>query len=167
MRNDEVNNPLRVIQESDAAACPCPEGVSEGTVDLTGLFSESVSASGSFDLGDLRLDYIGRLLEALPIPIFLVDPTCHIVFANKGCRRVNPYFESHPAKKFSSVFPDPTSGAKADLLIEQVLSHRMPLISDGVLGTESLQFYGRMHLRSIRTHKRRFVLVMIEEIGLK
>jgi hypothetical protein len=137
-------------------------GLTEGTIDLTGMFSEGVSASGSFDLTAFRLKTTVKLLEAFPIPTFLVNAESEIVFANQACRRIDPSYQM--AKYFPDLFLDSEAKERAASLIKDILSHRMPLMSEGILGTAGHTFRGRMHLRSVRMQRQRFALIMIEEI---
>ena len=49
-----------------------PASLSEETIDLSALFTDDVSSSGSFDLRRSRLSPFEKLLQAIPIPTLLV-----------------------------------------------------------------------------------------------
>lgn len=162
MKQDEATKLCKGAANERSDDCSGTGGLTEGTIDLTGMFSEGVSESGSFDLTEFRLKTTVKLLEAFPIPTFLVNAESEIIFANQACRRIDP---SHQiGKHFPDLFPDVEAKERAASLVKDVLSHRMPLVSEGVLGTAGHTFCGRMHLRSVRMQRQRFALVMIEEI---
>ncbi len=59
------------------------------TIDLKSLFSPDLSASGVYDLRKHRRYGTGKLLEAIPIPIMLIDKWFFVAFANKAFGKIS------------------------------------------------------------------------------
>ncbi len=60
------------------------------TIDVTSLFSKELSDTGSFDIrGDIWKTTFGQVLQALPIPAFLIDQDCNLLFANQACSKIS------------------------------------------------------------------------------
>ncbi len=135
------------------------------TIDLTSMFTQDVSTSGSFDLRGFRVSTVGKLLDAIPIPALLVDDSCAIVFANQACKKVTAHHDRLPGTSFSSLFLDSGAGAQADASIEKVFTHKIPLVFEGILGSEKTKLQGRLHLRPIRMGGQKSVMVIIEDVG--
>ena len=54
-------------------------------IELANLFNVDITSSGSFDVrGDLSATSFGKLLQAIPIPVLLIDQSQDIVAANKA-----------------------------------------------------------------------------------
>jgi nitrogen-specific signal transduction histidine kinase len=138
----------------------------EETIDIGGLFAEGMSLSGSFDLRGFRVSSFGKLLDAIPIPALLVDKAQFVIFANQACKKISANYQEIQGSRFGTLFPDAAIGTKAEEMVGRVFSHRLPLVSEGVLGVGKKRIWGRMHLRSIRIQKERSVLVIIEDITL-
>ncbi len=54
------------------------------TINLNSLFTSDVYSTASFDLSSLESTPLAKLLEALPIPAFLIDPWYTIALANQS-----------------------------------------------------------------------------------
>lgn len=141
-----------------------PRSLSEETIDLSALFTDDVSSSGSFDLRRSRLSPFETLLQAIPIPTLLVDESCKIAFANRACKRATGKPETIEGHRFSVLFPNRADGEQAEELIQKVFHNRIPLVAEGTLGTDQIRMLGRIHFRSVRIQKMRMMLVIIEDI---
>jgi PAS domain-containing protein len=139
--------------------------LSTETIDLTSLFADEVSPTGSFDLRQFRVTSFGRLLEAIPIPTLLVDEACQISFANRACNRAAGEPARIEGNRFSTLFPNHADGQRAEKLVERVFHDRIPLITEGTIGLDELRMHGRIHLRSLRIQRIRTILVIIEDIS--
>lgn len=141
-----------------------PEGLTEETIDLSAMFADDVSPSGSFDLRRSRLSSFEKLLQAIPIPALLVAESCTIVFANRACKRAAGEPGTIEGHRFSALFSNRTDGEQAEELIQKVFHNRIPLVAEGLLGADQVRMLGRIHFRSVRIQKKRVTLVIIEDI---
>ncbi len=139
-------------------------GLIEETIDLSAMFADDVSSSGSFDLRRFRLSPFEKLLQAIPIPTLLVDKSCVIVFANRPCNRAAGEPGAIDGHRFSVLFSNRADGQQAEDLIRKVFHDRIPLVAEGMLGTGDIRMLGRMHFRSVRIQKMRMMFVIIEDI---
>ena len=143
---------------------PEPAHLSQETVDLSGLFADTVSMSGSFDLRGFRVSSFGKLLDVIPIPAVLVERSHAIVFANQACKRIAEDRTVIVGSPFSALFPSKSASGKAHGLIDKVFGQRVPLLTEGIMGVEPRKIWGRIHFRSVRIRSERFVLVIVEDI---
>jgi len=150
---DETPRPLRVGYESTES------------IELKSLFTRDITTSGSFDVrGGIWATTFGKLIQALPIPAFLVDEHLHISASNQACGRFTPEHRKIQGKPFMSLFGGPGASKKAQTLLQQVFSDRKPRIGEGTLRMEDAMVWARMTFRSIRIMNERFVLVLIEDL---
>lgn len=140
------------------------EGHREPTIDLGGSFTTDVSVSGSFDLKRFRLSSVGKLLRAIPIPTLLVDEKGRIAFANNPCSRLLPKHVDAEGSDFAVLFSSSRDCENEGQLIEKVLAQRVPLVTERIVGHPADRMLGRIHLRAVRVHKVRYILVVIEDL---
>ena len=48
---------------------------------------------GSFYVNEVQTSSLGKLLQALPLPVLLIDKGYRIIFANQACERISPAYE--------------------------------------------------------------------------
>jgi hypothetical protein len=141
-----------------------PGDLTEETVDLSAMFADDVTSSGSFDLRRSRLSTFEKLLQAIPIPTLLVDKSCVIVFANRACKWAAGEPGAIEGHRFSVLFSNRADGQQAEELIRKAFHNRIPLVAAGMLGADDIRMLGRIHFRSVRIQKMRMMLVIIEDI---
>ena len=139
-------------------------GLTEATIDLSAMFEDGVSSSGSFDLRRSRLGSFERLLQAIPIPALLVDKSCVIVFANRACKWAAGEPGTIEGHLFSVLFSNRADGQQAEELLRKVFHERIPLVATGMLGADDIRTLGRIHFRPVRIQKMSMMLVIIEDI---
>lgn len=150
---DEAPRPLRVGYESTES------------IELKSLFTRDVTTSGSFDVrGGIWATTFGKVIQALPIPAFLVDDHLHVSASNQACGRFSPAHGKIQGRPFVSLLAGPQAAKKVQALLQQVFSDRMPRIGEGALRVEDAMVWARMTFRSIRIMNERFVLVLIEDL---
>jgi PAS domain-containing protein len=163
--SDSKTNSIVSSDEAHRLAEPFePASLSEETIDLSALFADDVSSSGSFDLRRSRVNPFEKLLQAIPIPTLLVDKSCTIMLANRACKRVTGEPQKIEGQHFSVLFPNRADGQRAEKLIQKVFHNRIPLVAEGIIGTDLIRMRGRIHLRSVRIQKTSMVLVIVEDI---
>jgi PAS domain S-box-containing protein len=151
--------------EDDAAAFDPLEGTQ--TIDLSSVFTEDVTTSGSFSFRGVARTWFGKLLRALPTPAILVDRSGHIVYLNEACGRISEEYQTVRGKLFSGLFQNPWVGQNAQALVEKVFSMRLRESIQGILEIGKGRMWGRLYLRSIRLGDVKSVLVLIEDLTLE
>ncbi len=137
------------------------------TIDLTSVFTEEVTTSGSFSFGGVRRTWFGKLLQALPIPALLVDHSYSIIFMNEACRRISDDYSSVRGRAFDTLFENPWVAIEARELLEKVFSQRLRESIEAVLRIGEDKIWGRLYMRSIRLGTSRSVLIMVEDLTLE
>jgi signal transduction histidine kinase len=134
------------------------------TIDLNDLFQPTMSDSGSFDVGTLKYDAFCRLLQAIPVPVLLIDRTFSVRFTNRALVTLGRNDSSLIDSPFSSLFFRPALAEEALSAARFVFTRRKPQIVQGMLTICGTSIWGRVHLRSIRIGASKFVLVLIENL---
>ncbi len=134
------------------------------SVDLTQWFSTGLTATGSFDLGIVAATQFGKLLDALPIPILMIDGSYMVVFANQACAKISPNYARIQGVPFTTLVPRSRNAEKAQWLLRKVFATRKPQVADGILELEAKKIWGRLHFSAIRIGRERYVLLLIEDL---
>lgn len=142
------------------------EGATD-TIDLDNLYVKELSSSGSFDLRGVGTTSLGKLLRALPIPALLVERSHGVVFANEAAGEAGAEGARLEHLDFSSLFPRGEPAARAHALIEKGFTERKRIITEVDIRLGSRRITGRMHLRSLRLGKQRYMLVLVEDLTLE
>jgi two-component system cell cycle sensor histidine kinase/response regulator CckA len=137
------------------------------SIHLDSLFAEDITESGSFSFTGVDQTWFGRLIQALPIPAFLIDPSFHIVFLNDACSRISSDYKNMEGKPFSTLFANPWVAKEAQELVERVLETRAPKSIQAVLKIASDRIWGRMYCRALRLGTNRSLLVLVEDLTLE
>ncbi|MGO9567917.1 MAG: PAS domain S-box protein [Desulfomonilaceae bacterium] len=136
------------------------------TIDLTSLFSKDLSTTGSFDIrGDIWKTTFGQVLQALPIPAFLIDQDCNLLFANQACSKISSSYEKILGAPFRTLFPNPAVSSKVQLLLEDVFSTRKTKVAQGILQLQESIVWARITFRSVRIMQERHLLALIEDLS--
>jgi len=137
------------------------------TIDLDSLYLKELSSSGSFDLRGVGTTSLGKLLRALPIPARLVERSHGVVFANEAAGEAGIDYGRREHLDFSSLFAQGEPAARAHALIERGFTERKRIIAEADITLGPKRVAGRMHLRSLRLGKQRYVLVLVEDLTLE
>jgi PAS domain S-box-containing protein len=141
----------------------------EGTqsIYLDSLFTEDVTESGSFSFLGVDQTWFGKLIQALPIPALLIDPSLHIVFLNEACSRISSHYKEMESRPFSTLFANPWVAKEAQGVIEGVLETRARKSIEAVFKIGSGSIWGRMHFRPLRLGSNRSLLALVEDLTLE
>jgi diguanylate cyclase (GGDEF)-like protein/PAS domain S-box-containing protein len=135
------------------------------TIELTSLFTENLTTTGSFDVrSNIWKTTFGKLIQALPIPTLLIDRSYRITIANQAWKKVSPDYDKIQGKLFSLIFPNSESAKQAQAILEEVFSTRKPRVVEANLKIQKSRIRGRMTFRSIRIAEDRLVLVLFEDL---
>lgn len=150
---EEAPKPLRVGFETTES------------IELKALLTRDLSASGSFDVrSEIWATTFGKVVQALPIPTFLIDATLKITVANQACGMFTPEYEKVQGRLFSSLVGGSSTARSVDALLERVFSDRTPRVGEGTLKIDGAMVWARMTFRPIRILNDRFVLVLVEDL---
>lgn len=141
------------------------------SIDLSTLFTSDVYSSGTFDLSAINSSSLGRLLDALPIPVLLIDQWAQIGFVNRACARLCSDFKKIQGIHFADLVPLPNDPRKAQeltqkmqALIARAFDTRQPQVSEAILEIENNKIWARLHLRSVKLGLDRHILLIIEDL---
>jgi len=150
---DQAPKPLRLGSETTES------------IELKSLFTRDVTTSGSYDVrGGIWATTFGKVIQALPIPVFLIDESLKVTVANHACGRFTPYYEKIQGKPFAALFGGPSAAETAQSVLERVFSDRKARIGEGMLRVDNAMLWARMTFRSIRIMNERFVIVLVEDL---
>jgi PAS domain S-box-containing protein len=141
------------------------------SIDLSTLFASDAYSSGTFDLSAISSSSLGRLLDALPIPVLLIDQWGQIGFANRACAKICTDYKKIQGIPFADLVPRPNDAYKAQelmqktqALIERAFETRQPQLSEAILEIEKKKIWARLHLRSVKLGLDRYILLIIEDL---
>ena len=87
------------------------------TIDLTGALDADVTSWGSFDIGrDIWGTTFGQVLQALPVPVVLVDGSHDVILANQACGKIDPEYEHIIGVPFARLFSRLQNPMKRNIL---------------------------------------------------
>ena len=134
------------------------------TIDFNALFPQDLTFTGSFDLKNSRLRSFSKLLNSIPLPAFLVDEECTIAFANSACGTVTSDNEDVKGGEISALFPHSREAQAVRTIVETVFSTRRPHVTEASVNSRAGLISGRIHFRSIRMGRSRFILILVEDL---
>jgi hypothetical protein len=135
------------------------------SIELQSLFTRDVSTSGSFDVrGGIWATTFGKVIQALPIPAFLIDEHLEVAVANQACGRFTQEYERVQGRPFTSLLATPKAAERAGALIRKIFADRKPRVGEGALRINDVLVWARMTFRSIRIMHQRFVLLLVEDL---
>ncbi len=141
------------------------------TIDLHSLFTYDAGKSGVFDLSDIKSTSFGKLLNALPVPVFLVDQWFCISFVNQACEKLGVSSKGVKGSRFTDLLPNPDDAARAKILkdktmdlLERAFAERKPQKAEAILEVGKHRIWSRLHLRSVRLTSDRYIMIIVEDI---
>jgi signal transduction histidine kinase/ActR/RegA family two-component response regulator len=135
------------------------------TIDLTSLFTKDLTTTGSFDVSNgIWKTTFGKVLQALPIPVLLVDTSYRNIMANQAWARIDKNYGETVYCPISELFPTDSLAKKAKAILEEVFEQRKSRVAQATLEIGNRKIWTRMTFRSIRIGSERFVLVLIEDL---
>ncbi|MFH0825073.1 MAG: PAS domain S-box protein [Pseudomonadota bacterium] len=137
------------------------------TIDLRSLVLEIDASLESPEPVGVESTAFGKLLEALPIPAFLIDHSRNISFANQSCEKISDRYKSILSKPFSSLFSYSDAAREAAALVDVVFSTRKTQVIEAVMQIEDKKIWARAHIRSLRWGRQQSTLVMVEDLTLE
>lgn len=169
---DSLSGPTREdptfeFDESPEPAKPLlRDDTSTETIDLASLFTTDLSTTGSFDIrGEIWTTTFGKVLQALPIPAFLIDSDYKVLQANQACSKIcRTYNRTILGVPFSGLFAVSSHGKKVQSWLEDVFVTRKPRVGEAILDMGQRKIWARMTFRSLRIMDSRFTLALLEDL---
>lgn len=159
---------LPTFEIDDWHEAPRPLSLGEGsteTIDLASLLTKDVSTTGSFDIrGEIWTTTFGKVLQAIPIPAFLIDTEYNALQANQACSKISPAYETVLGAPFVRLLAGSSSRDRIQTLIEEVFATRKTRVGEAILKISDRKIWARMTLRSVRIMQDRFALALIEDL---
>jgi diguanylate cyclase (GGDEF)-like protein/PAS domain S-box-containing protein len=152
--------------ESDLAERLKVGAAATESIDLSSVFGEGLTTSGSFNAEGIKRTSFCKLLRAIPIPALLVDKSHTITFCNDACGRISRNYEKLEGSDFSSIFPSPAKAGIGHSLIEEVFENRKAKVSELEVHFDRSRWV-RVYLRPIRLAEQRSILILVEDLTLE
>lgn len=143
-----------------------PQRLATETIDVNVLIDE-LNTSASFDLKGINATSFGRLLQALPVPILLIDESGKIGYANQSWEKISARYDRMLGRSFASLFVNPQVREDAEALITKVFMTRKPQVATAVLQPEKDKIFARMHFRCIRIGGERSIICLVQDLTLE
>jgi PAS domain S-box-containing protein len=137
------------------------------SIDLKALVGELDTLTQELVKDDLGATPFGKLMEAVPIPVMLLDGDRRITFLNQAVGKIAPKYDSLKGKGFASLFRDVHIGDLVESLIKMVLFNRQVQVIESVVQIGDSKIWGRVHLQPIRWGLETSVLALIENLTLE
>jgi hypothetical protein len=130
-----------------------------------------MSQSGVFDLRDIGSTSLGKLLNALPVPVLLIDQWFCVAFLNESCAKLSLNYERYKGSRFTDLLPYLHDAERAKVLnartmtlLEQVFADRRPRKAEAILEIGKHKRWTRLNLRTIRLGSGRNIMAIIEDL---
>ena len=116
-------------------------------------------------LGQLKKEEFAKLFQALPIPLFLVDPNGLIVFPNRSCLKISKDCQSFLGKSFPDIIYRGPGRREVRKVIAEVLKTRRVKRVKTTIGTGKRGvLWVRFHFRPLRMSDHRYLLILAEDL---
>jgi hypothetical protein len=159
--------------ENRRIAEPVLEDRSTGTrtIDLEGIFPTTTEPTSGTDLSEIKGSALGMLLDAMPVPVLVIDGWYSVVFANEACETLSANGKGLRYMPLTQLVPtggDPERtirlNARLVSLLEQVMAGGKPRKAKAILEINEKRIWARLHLRSIRLASQRYILLVVEDV---
>ncbi len=137
------------------------------TIDLTTVCVQELDNLPNFDLPDVGSTPVGRLLNALPIPVFMVNPEHLIIFSNKAGETIGVSGDQVIGRSFLTLFSQEIQKERIGRLLEKVFVEREPQSTQAAVGRPEKGIWARIHMRSFRMSSERSALILLENLTVE
>ncbi len=137
------------------------------TIIMEGGFDREVSETGSFFIAEVEATYLGKLLNALPMPGLLVNQQLIIIFANEASANSRSSAERLRGKNIRSLFSDGAQGAKIREILQSVFTTKKRSIVETRLRLPDKEMWCRLHARRLRFGHEKLLLILAEDLTLE
>ena len=107
---------------------------------------------------------VGKFINALPMPVLLIDRDLRVAFANRACRRVAPDSGNMVGCYVKKMFPDEFAAQGFIHLMEGIFVHRKPLIAETTIRMGTNEIQGRLHVHAVKIGRKTLLLTIVEDL---
>lgn len=136
------------------------------SIDLKDLVAELDTLGENLD-PDLEGTPFGKLMEAVPIPVLLLDEARRITFLNEAVGKISAKYGELKGKECASIFPDGKVGQQVESLVKTVCFNRQIQVIEAIIKIGDSKIWGRVHLQPLRWGSNTSVLAIIEDLTLE
>lgn len=127
-------------------------------------FADQVDNLNEYMSGDYEPDLINDMMEAIPVPVLLVDSQKKIRFANQAAPSLLGSDRVLLENGISSLFPYEEENLLVDSLVNQAFAEKRQVSREGFLRTSGPMKWGRIHVRPTTLDGMEMATVVIENL---
>jgi len=127
------------------------------------LYGDSLTVVGSFDFTEFRLASFGKILQVIPIPALLINPSCSIVLANDSSADLRTNLGSIQGKCLLGLLVREIDCLKVGEAVSEIFDGSKSQVIEAFLNTKCETIWSRMHFQAVRFNDGKLVLVLIED----
>jgi PAS domain S-box-containing protein len=132
-------------------------GTKEGT-------PANITETGSFDLSWITKVSFGKLLEAIPMPVLLIDVSGIVQFANHVFLGMTRDTSTIIGASFFTLFPRADEAHQVRSALARIFAERQPQVNEGALHVQGNHLWCRVHFRAVRVGSERSALALLEDL---
>ncbi len=138
--------------------------VASQTIDIKEWAGTTLTSTGSFDMRYLGHTSLGKLMNALPIPAFLLDEAHTVWFCNEACAKLCDDRQRLQGIRFSRLFVSERNASEVEARLNKVFAQRKPESLQMIVSLENRRLWARIHVHSLRLAEQRLLLALIEDL---
>ncbi len=155
--------------QADKDPSPGPADAPASTLmDLDGLFDDPPSSRDSAESragGRFQASTFARLFSAFPLPVFLIDRSTAILFANEAAESIPGAETEITGLKFDSFTVSPQSAEELGSAIEHVLDTGDARTFEDALRVGRARLWARVRVRGVRIGGEPLALAVMEDVS--
>lgn len=137
------------------------------TIDLTSMYARELDDSSPVDLNNVERSSVGKLLNALPIPVFLIDSRHTVIFFNEALETLGLESIRLTGRPLTALFSLDDQKEHVGKLLEKVFLTRESQVIEASLGPLEKGIWARVHILSLRISNQMRALVLLENLTLE
>ncbi len=137
------------------------------TIDLNNLFPKEVKSDGDLTPTKVHSTSFGKLLQAIPLPVLLLDKSRKIKFMNSSWTKITPNFADSLYHPVTTLFPAAQAQSHITAMLNELISTRKPQMREALLQVSGVKIWGRINFRALRIGRERSILALVEDLTLE
>jgi PAS domain S-box-containing protein len=120
------------------------------------------STSDSLYVEEGQEKFFRKFLQALPIPVLLIDRSGSVVFANQSCGKIGADLQETSSGLFLNFFPSHCDTPRLRSILEKVFADGKSRVGEALLEIDRNRIRARLSFRLTKIGMRRLILVFID-----